>query len=79
MTATTPQYDKSHGSPYDRGAADSYYDRLFDPHCYMYGSGSYNSPRVDMVDMSAEQITAYTKGYNTNEEEGHKKSAMLDA
>ena len=70
-TTTKPQYDKSHGSPYDRGAADSYYGRAFDPHCFIYGS--YNSPRVDMSDMSSDQITAYTKGFNTNEEQGHKK------
>jgi hypothetical protein len=64
-------YDQRHGGPYDRGSADSYYGRLFDPHYYVEGTGT--SPRVELGDMTAEEITAYTAGYNYNERFGDKK------
>ena len=28
----TERYDQRHGGPFDRGTADSYYRREFDPH-----------------------------------------------
>ena len=61
-------YNKRHGGPYDRGAADSHYRRGFDPHYFV--EGTYNSPRIEMEDMSATEITAYTKGFNDNDEAG---------
>lgn len=61
-------YDKRHGGPYDRGGADSYYRRPFDPHYYT--QGSYHGTKVEMADMTAEEITAYTAGFNDNEELG---------
>lgn len=64
-------YDTRHGGPWDRGSADSYYDRGYSPH-YFKGD-TYNSPRVDLADMTAEEITAYTAGYNNNEQLGDKK------
>lgn len=64
-------YDTRHGGAYDRGSADSYYSRTFDPHYYEADTG--NSDRVAMKDMTAEQITAYTKGFNNNEAEGNFK------
>ena len=64
-------YDQRHGGPYDRGSADSYYGRLFDPHYYVEGTGT--SPRVELGDMTAEEITAYTAGFNYNEKFGDKK------
>ena len=42
-------YDKRHGGPYDRGAADSYYRRGFNPHYFV--EGTYNSPCIKMEDM----------------------------
>lgn len=65
------QYSTRHGGPYDRGSADSYYGRGYNPH-YFVGD-SYNSTRLELVDMSAEEITAYTAGYNDNEESGERK------
>lgn len=50
-----------HGGAYDRGSADKYYNRAFDPHYYV--GGSYMSKRVELKDMTAEEITAYTVGY----------------
>ena len=64
-------YDQRHGGPFDRGAADSYYHRPFDPHYY---EGATNfSPRVEMVNMTAEEIVAYSAGYRYNEQHGDKK------
>lgn len=65
-------YDERHGGPFDRGAADSWYRRGFNPHYYVGDTGS--SERVEMENMTAEEITAYTAGYNENEEMGcHKE------
>lgn len=71
MIAEQTMYDTRHGGPYDRGSADSYYGRGYNPH-YFVGD-SYNSTRLELVDMSAEEITAYTAGYNDNEESGERK------
>lgn len=64
-------YDQRHGGPFDRGAADSYYDRGFNPHFYL--GDTYSSQRIDLADMTAEQITAYSAGYRYNEQFGDKK------
>lgn len=59
-------YDQRHGGPYDRGSADAYYHRSYEPH-YFKGA-TYTSERVDLADMTAEEIVAYTAGYrNTHE------------
>ena len=65
-------YDQRHGGPFDRGTADSYYHRGYDPHYYVGDTAM--SPRVEMKDMTAEQIAAYTAGYRYNEQSGDKKS-----
>lgn len=64
-------YDQRHGGPFDRGAADSYYHRPFDPH--FFKGDTYSSPKVELADMTAEEIVAYTAGYNYNEKFGGKK------
>jgi len=64
-------YDQRHGGPFDRGAADSYYNRAFNPH-YFKG-GTHSSEMVVLAEMTAEEITAYTAGYNWNEQFGDKK------
>lgn len=55
-------YDERHGGPYDRGSADMYYGRGYNPH-YFKGE-SFNSEMVTLGEMTAEEITAYTAGYN---------------
>lgn len=65
-------YDRRHGGPFDRGSADSYYNRGYNPH--YFAEGSYTSRRFDLQDMTALQITAYTAGYNWNEQHGDKKN-----
>lgn len=64
-------YDQRHGGPFDRGAADSYYHRPFDPH--FFKGDTYSSSKVELADMTAEEIVAYTAGYNYNEKFGGKK------
>ena len=54
------EYDRSHGSPYDRGSADYYYWRAKDPHKYPNGTG--NAPRIELTD--PEEIAAYHAGYD---------------
>jgi hypothetical protein len=63
--------DREHGSPFDRGGADSYYQRPFDPHYWPSGTG--NGFRIEMCEMTAKEIVAYTRGYNQNEEAGNFK------
>ena len=64
-------YDKRHGGPFDRGTADSYYHRGYTPHYYVGDTGS--SPRIELAEMSAAEITAYSAGYEWNEKFGDKK------
>ena len=66
-----PNYDPRHGGPYDRGSADSYYGRGYHPH-YFEGA-TRTTPRVEMENMTAAEITAYTAGFNDNEQFGDKK------
>ena len=64
-------YDQRHGGPYDRGTCDSYYGRDYWPH-YFVGD-TYKSLRVDMEQMTAQEIVAYTAGYTDNEANGDRK------
>ena len=61
------EYDQRHGGPYDRGTADKYYGREFNPH-YFVGD-TYESDKVELKDMTIEQIVAYTVGYREGVEE----------
>jgi len=65
-------YDASHGSPFDRGSADSWYSRPQDPH--KGGVGGDSGPRVEAQDMTPAEIVAYAAGYEYNEQFGGKKS-----
>ena len=55
-----------HGSPQDRGSADRYYGRRFDPHWWPEGTG--HGKRVEMEDMTPEQIAEYEYGYDNEED-----------
>lgn len=57
--------DARHGSPYDRGSADSYYQRGYNPHYYK--GDTYSSERVELQDMTPQEIVEYSKGYADNE------------
>ena len=58
-------YDQRHGGPYDRGNADKWYGREYDPH-YFVGD-TYDTVKVELKDMSADDVAAYTIGYNEGE------------
>lgn len=61
-------FDRSHGSLYDRGSADSYYRRPRDPH---YGGvGGDSGSRVDVTG-SDHWVAEYNEGYDDNEREGN--------
>lgn len=71
MITEATKFDQRHGGPYDRGTADSYYGREYWPH-YFVGD-THNSRRIDLEQMTAEEIVAYTAGYRDNEANGDKK------
>ena len=64
-------FEQFHGSPFDRGSADSYYGRPQDPH--WWPEGTYKGQRVEAEDMSLAQLRAYYAGYEYNEQHGDKK------
>jgi hypothetical protein len=64
-------YNATHGSPFDRGSADSYYGRPQDPHKYPNGTG--NAPRVEGPDMTLVEMREYYRGYEYNQESGERK------
>ena len=59
-----------HGSPFDRGSADSYYHRPRNPHYYPEGSGL--GDRCESL--TPEQVKEYLDGYDWNEKHGDKKN-----
>ena len=65
------KYDKRHGGPFDRGSADSYYQRGRNPH-YFVGA-TYSSTEITVDKMTQEEIDAYNAGYDDNEKNGDKK------
>ena len=72
ITYKGKQYNDRHGGPFDRGAADSWYSRPYSPH-YFTGA-SYQSTRLELVDMSSKEIDDYAAGYNWNTELGGNKN-----
>ena len=59
--------DHAHGSPYYRGAGDSWYRRPAQPHYMIDGA------RIEKADMTAEQIAEYEAGFLDNEKTGGRK------
>jgi len=64
-----PQFNRDHGSLFDRGSADSYYGRPHDPHYYPQGTGR----GVKVVDLNPAEIAEYMAGYEHNEKSGDRK------
>jgi hypothetical protein len=62
------EYDTRHGGPYDRGGADSYYRRGFKPHYYT--GDTMQSDQIPEALMTPDEIKAYTKGFDDNEDLG---------
>jgi hypothetical protein len=66
-TKTLPQFDRNnHGSLFDRGGADAYYRRAFEPH--WYPEGTYNGEKI--TNLTSEEIEEYRKGFQYQESTG---------
>jgi hypothetical protein len=65
------EYTTWHGSPFDRGSADSYYHRGAKPHWWPEGTG--RGECITEERMSLAEIEAYFAGYDHNERYGGKK------
>jgi hypothetical protein len=65
-----PQFNRDHGSLYDRGSADSYYGRIAEPHYWTEGTGRGEK----VTDLNQYEIAEYMAGYEHNERFGHKKN-----
>ena len=66
-----PQFDRNrHGSLWDRGSADSYYNRPQQPHWYPNGTGV--KPMI--TDLNDQERAEYVAGYEYNEQHGGKKN-----
>lgn len=59
-----PWQERGYGSPYDRGSADAYYGRAFNPHWYPQGNGE----RTKAEDMTPEQVEDYRLGYTEEDD-----------
>lgn len=60
--------DKRHGGPWDRGKADSFYQRGMSPHYYV--RDTYTSRLVTEKDMTKAEVTSYRAGYLYNQARG---------
>ena len=65
------KYSERHGGPYDRGSADSYYGRGYNPHYFL--GDTYSTPMVTEDRMTKEEVEAYLAGWNDNAEIGNRK------
>jgi len=76
MTATLTIHpaaiDARHGGPFDRGSADNYYGRPFEPHYWTGGTGK--GLRIGAEGMTPVELAAYAAGWADNEASGDKKA-----
>jgi hypothetical protein len=56
------KYNERHGGAFDRGSADAYYRRAYQPHMYNGATGS--SLPIPEHQMKPEDIEAYRAGYD---------------
>ena len=61
--------DREHGSPYDRGSADSYYQRGRNPHYYTGATAQSDL----VVELTPEELAEYHQGFDDNEASGNFK------
>lgn len=59
------KYPTYHGGPYDRGSADAYYRRDFDPHYWTNGTGS--GVRIK-IERDTPEYDAYRAGYHDQDD-----------
>jgi len=67
--------NKRHGSPYDRGQADAYYNRR-DYHPHYYEGDSFKTYKYETDEMSEDQLSDYLAGWHDQMKLGiHKEYA----
>ena len=54
--------NQRHGSPYDRGGADRYYGRPYNPH--FFAGDTYSTDMFDRHSMTDQEIEEYRQGWN---------------
>ena len=59
-----------HGGPYDRGSADRYYGRPFNPHYYV-GTNMLSYERVSERQMTQEELREYAEGWEQETDRNH--------
>lgn len=61
----TYDHDRRHGGPYDRGKADYYYGREFQPHYMVFPNidDTLKGIRIERAGMTLEDLQAYEAGY----------------
>ena len=69
-TQTSPSLP-THGGPFDRGRADNYYGRPYDPHYWTGGTGK--GLRIGAAGMDADELAAYAAGWADNAATGDRK------
>ena len=60
MARSETEHNTRHGGPYDRGSADRYYGRRFNPHYFV--GGTHQTPEI--TDLKPEEIAAYQAGWD---------------
>ena len=67
-----------HGSPRDRGLADKYYGRPYNPHWHWYSD--HGCQVVESEHMTVEEIGEYNKGYGaeTGEKVGFEPEPQME-
>lgn len=76
VTFKGKEYDRYHGSPFDRGTADCYYERAEDPHKRAW---DYVTGYTYITDLTKEETEAYYAGYEYAEAMGFKKEWRDDS
>ena len=69
-------YPSWHGSPFDRGTADSWYDRPQSPH--YWPDGTMHGDKIVPPKMKPSEVESYLAGYEYNEQSGGKKDYGRD-
>jgi len=62
------KHDYRHGNAYDRGSADAYYGRPYNPHYYV--GATYSSERITKESMTEWELNSYDAGYQDQANSG---------
>jgi len=63
--------NKAHGSPYDRGSADRYYGRQYQPHYHQFFDEPFHGRHYRVIkceNMTSEEMDEYRLGWNQTDD-----------